>query len=187
MANPDWLSQMKAKGAGSHKFLSYPFRDQLLRDGVFSPNECDFLLFDRPKYQVDIRGDINLDLTMPMDDGYTGIVTFCLPLAHYMGISEIYLVGCDCDYGLSAPDSPKSYFYDFSQHKTTTTSYEGLMRVWADDGPIFKTYEVVRKRFEHEGIKIINCTDGGRLEVFPRARFEDVVGSQVMSVSHDAF
>lgn len=177
-ANQDWLQQMLARAGNSHKFFSYPFRDFLIGDGVFPQEQCDFLLFDRPKYQVDEKGDINLDLTQPMDDGYTGIITFCLPLAHYMGIKEIYLVGCDCDYGLTTPDAPKSYFYDFSKHTTKTTSHEGLMRVWADNGPIFQTYEIVRNRFLQDGIQIINCTDGGRLEVFPRARFEDIVAQK---------
>jgi hypothetical protein len=174
-ANQDWLQQMLARAGNTHKFFSFPFRDFLIGDGVFAADQCDFLLFDRPKYQVDEKGDINLDLTQPMDDGYTGIVTFCLPLAHFMGIREIYLVGCDCDYGLTTPEAPKSYFYDYSKHTTKTTSHEGLKRVWADNGPIFQTYEIVRNRFLQDGIQIINCTDGGRLEVFPRARFEDIV------------
>lgn len=176
--NPDWLSVMLAKAGNSHKFFSFAFREMLINNGIFSSEECDFLLFDRPKYQVDQIGGINLDLTQPMDDGYTGIVTFCLPLAHYMGIKEIYLVGCDCDYGITSPDSPKSYFYDYSQHKTRTTSHEGLMRAWADDGPVFKTYEIVRDRFALDGIRIVNATEGGRLEVFPRQKFEDVVGAK---------
>ena len=177
-ANQDWLQQMLARAGNTHKFFSFPFRDFLIGDGVFPADQCDFLLFDRPKYQVDEKSDINLDLTQPMDDGYTGIVTFCLPLAHFMGIREIYLVGCDCDYGLTTPDAPKSYFYDYSKHTTKTTSHEGLKRVWADNGPIFQTYEIVRNRFLQDGIQIINCTDGGRLEVFPRARFEDIVAQK---------
>ena len=174
-ANPDWLAAMLARAGRSHKFFSSPFRDYLLNEGIFSARECDFLLFDRPKYQVDHRRDINLDLTQPMDDGYTGIITFCLPLAHYMGITEIYLVGCDCDYKLTTPDAPKAYFYDFSKHTSRTTSHEGLMRAWAEDGPIFQSYEIVRDRFALDGIRIVNCTAGGRLEVFPRADYETVV------------
>ena len=174
-ANPEWLAGMLAKAGSSHKFFSYPFRDYLLNEGVFSARECDFLLFDRPKYQVDHRRDINLDLTQPMDDGYTGIITFCLPLAHYMGITEIYLVGCDCDYQLTTPDAPKAYFYDYSKHTSRTTSHEGLMRAWAEGGPIFQSYEIVRDRFALDGIRIVNCTAGGRLEVFPRADYETVV------------
>ncbi len=177
-ANQDWLQQMLARGSRAHKFFSYPFRDFLIGDGVFPEDQCDFLLFDRPKYQVDQKGDINLDLTQPMDDGYTGIVTFCLPLAHFMGIKEIYLLGCDCDYGLTTPDAPKSYFYDFSKHTTKTTSHEGLTRVWAENGPVFQSYEIVRNRFLQDGIQIINCTNGGRLEVFPRARFEDIIANK---------
>lgn len=176
--NPDWLEKMLAVAGNSHKFFSYAFRDLLVGKGIFTAEESDFLLFDRPKYQVDQKGDINLDLTQPMDDGYTGIVTFCLPLAHFMGITEIYLVGCDCDYQITSPDSDKAYFYDYSQHTTRTTSHEGLMRAWADDGPVFKTYEIVRDRFALDGIRIVNATRGGRLEVFPRQDYESVVGAK---------
>ena len=52
------------------------------------------------------------------------------------------------------------------------------MRAWADDGPVFKTYEIVRDRFALDGIRIVNATEGGRLEVFPRQKFEDVVGAK---------
>lgn len=174
-ANPDWLGRMLEKAGPAHKFFSYPFRDYLLGHGVFPAESCDFLLFDRPKYQVDQRGDINLDLTQPMDDGYTGIITFCLPLAHFMGIEEIYLLGCDCDYGEVKEGAPKSYFYDFSMHTTRTTSTEGLQRAWAEGGPVFKSYEVVRDRFALDGVRIMNATAGGRLEVFPRIAYESLV------------
>ncbi|WP_172300525.1 hypothetical protein [Pseudoruegeria sp. HB172150] len=174
--NAAWLEKMLLKAGGTQKFFSFAFRELLLGGGIFPPECCDFLLFDRPKYQVDLKGDINLDLTQPMDDGYTGIITFCLPLAHFMGIREIYLLGCDCDYGPIRDGAPKSYFYDFAQHGTRTTSDEGLLRVWAEGGPAFKAYEVVRDRFALDGIKIVNCTDGGRLEVFPRLAYEQVLG-----------
>lgn len=173
--NPDWLEKMLTRAGATHKFFSSPFRECLIGTGLFAPEKCDFLLFDRPKYQVDLRGDINLDLTQPMDDGYTGIITFCLPLAHFMGIEQIYLLGCDCDYGPIKGGAPKSYFYDFAQHSTRTTSEEGLLRVWAEDGPVFKSYEIVRDRFSLDGVQIINSTRGGRLEVFPRVAYESLV------------
>lgn len=176
--NPDWLERMLTKAGNAHKFISFPFRKCLVDAGLFSDEECDFLLFDRPKYQIDLKGDINLDLTQPMDDGYTGIVTFCLPLCHFMGIRQIYLLGCDSDYGPVKDGAPKSYFYDFSQHTTRTTSEAGLLRAWADDGPVFKSYEIVRDRFAQDGVQIINSTRGGRLEVFPRVDYETVIGAE---------
>lgn len=176
-ANRDWLASMTSKAGNSTKILSYRFRDYIESQCVFPSSKCQYLLFDKPKYQVDIREDINLDLSQPMDDGYTGVLTFCLPLAIHMGIKEIYLVGCDCDYAIQPGSTEKAYFYDYSQHKTSTTKIDSLERVWADDGPVFKAYEVARDRCALEGVSIVNCTAGGRLEVFPRAKYEDVVST----------
>lgn len=180
-ANPDWLKAMTALAGRSHKIFSFRFKDYIDSSRIFPAGECDYLLFDRPKQLVDARGDINLDLSQPMDDGYTGIITFCLPLALHLGIREIYLVGCDCDYGLATPEAPKQYFYDFSRHTTSTTKYDSLKRIWADDGPIFQAYQVVAERFSAAGARIVNCTAGGRLEVFPRARYETVVGRKAIA------
>ena len=180
-ANPDWLKAMTALAGRSHKIFSFRFKDYIDSSRIFPAGECDYLLFDRPKQLVDARGDINLDLSQPMDDGYTGIITFCLPLALHLGIREIYLVGCDCDYGLATPEAPKKYFYDFSRHTTSTTKYDSLKRIWADDGPIFEAYRVVNERFAAAGARIVNCTAGGRLEVFPRARYETVVGRKAIA------
>jgi hypothetical protein len=180
-ANPDWLKAMTALAGRSHKIFSFRFKDYIESSRIFPAGECDYLLFDRPKQLVDARGDINLDLSQPMDDGYTGIITFCLPLALHLGIREIYLVGCDCDYGLAAPEAPKKYFYDFSRHTTSTTKYDSLKRIWADNGPIFQAYQVVAERFAAAGAHIVNCTAGGRLEVFPRARYETVVGRKAIA------
>ncbi|HRW61723.1 MAG TPA: hypothetical protein P5340_13855, partial [Defluviicoccus sp.] len=80
-ANPDWLKAMTALAGRSHKIFSFRFKDYIDSSRIFPAGECDYLLFDRPKQVVDARGDINLDLSQPMDDGYTGIITFCLPLA----------------------------------------------------------------------------------------------------------
>ncbi|MFZ1415929.1 MAG: hypothetical protein WAS73_15330 [Defluviicoccus sp.] len=180
-ANPDWLKAMTAFAGRSHKIFSFRFKDYIERSRIFPAGECDYLLFDRPKHLVDARGDINLDLSQPMDDGYTGIITFCLPLALHLGIREIYLVGCDCDYGLATPDAPKKYFYDYSRHTTSTTKYDSLKRIWADNGPIFQAYQVVSERFAAAGARIVNCTAAGRLEVFPRARYETVVGRNAIA------
>lgn len=180
-ANPDWLKAMTALAGRSHKIFSFRFKDYIDSSRIFPAGECDYLLFDRPKQLVDARGDINLDLSQPMDDGYTGIITFCLPLALHLGIREIYLIGCDCDYGLATPDAPKKYFYDYSRHTTSTTKYDSLKRIWADDGPIFQAYQVVAERFAAAGARIVNCTAGGRLEVFPRARYETVVGRKAIA------
>jgi glutamate formiminotransferase len=40
---------------------------------------------------------------------------------------------------------------------------------------IWRVYEMHRRIAERYGIKIVNVTNGGFLDVFERARYEDVV------------
>lgn len=174
--NSDWLNLLREKECNETRFFfSFKFRKYIQDNSFFSKNPVDYLLFDKPKETIDEANDVNLDLSRSMLDGYTGIMTFCLPLAYHFGISEVYLLGCDCDYSIKSDSDEKAYFYDYSQHKTSTTKTESLERVWADGGPVFQAYEIVRDRFAAEGIPIVNCTPGGRLNVFPRASFDDVL------------
>lgn len=93
-------------------------------------------------------------------DGYT--VTFSvLQMACYMGFKEIYLLGCDCNYNLS-----KSHFIDYGHHDPKAAIMGDKM--------IYGHYEF-KKFADSKGIKVINCTRGGMLEVYPRRDLETVL------------
>lgn len=80
-------------------------------------------------------------------------------LAYYLGFRQIYLIGCDCDYSGS-----KQHFCDI-----------GLK---ANDNPEIRMklgYEKAQKFCEENDLKIFNATRGGKLEVFPRVNFDDVI------------
>jgi len=134
-----------------------------------------YMIFERPKAVISKRGTLNWDVFGNMDDGYTGIVTFCLPLAYHMGIREVYLLGCDCDYQIKTEQDPKAYFYDFSKHSTSTSKFQTLDRIWGPGGEIFQVYEIVRREAEARGMVIKNATAGGLLEVFERTAYEGLV------------
>ncbi|WP_298817924.1 hypothetical protein [uncultured Roseibium sp.] len=175
--NEDWHRKLTEVGGNVKKVFSYRFANMIQNTGILGDDEVDYLLFSRPKEQVDIAQDINVDISRPMLDGYTGIITFCLPLAHHLGITEIYLIGCDCDYGLRTETDERKYFYDRALHTSTETKNTSLMRVWAPNGPGFQSYQVVKRRFEADGISIVNLTAGGKLNVFPRADYDRVISS----------
>lgn len=93
-------------------------------------------------------------------DGYT--VTFSvLQMACYMGFNEIYLLGCDCNYNQS-----KSHFVDYGHHDPKATIMGDKM--------ITGHFEF-KKFADSLGIRVINCTRGGMLEVYPRMNLKDVV------------
>ena len=159
----------------SHHFFPLLAREAMIGDPDFGQDRCHFLVFERPKTTIEARGTLNWDLTGCLDDGYTGITTFCIPLAVHMGFTEIVLLGCDCDYGIQSAKDPKAYFYDFAKHTTKTTSYNTLDRIWGPGGAIFQIYEIVRREAEAQGVRIVNATAGGLLEVFERVEYESLL------------
>ena len=89
-----------------------------------------------------------------------GTVTFsCLQLAVYMGFTEIYLLGVDCNYMMG---SKNNYFIreDVEDNKNHR---EDLM---------IQSYSFAKKYADDHGISIYNATRGGKLEVFERIDFD---------------
>ena len=71
-----------------------------------------------------------------------------------MGFSEVYLLGCDCE--------DTGHFDDKEVGK-------------ANLNKLFTSYAVCKLAFEQDGRKIINCTDGGILEIFERKSLREVM------------
>ncbi len=97
-------------------------------------------------------------------DGYS--ITYSLiQIAIYMGFSEICLLGCDCNY----PKGEKNHFVESGfVDKNAHTNPERML----------VGYKKAKEYADVHGIKIINCTRGGMLEVFPRKLLEDCVGKK---------
>ena len=94
-------------------------------------------------------------------DGYS--ITYSLiQLAIYMGFTEIYLLGTDCSYKRGA----KNHFVDSGNDDKNEEKNHDKMIVG---------YQEAKKYADSHGIKIINCTRGGMLEVYPRKALEDVL------------
>ena len=99
---------------------------------------------------------------------YTGMtVTYmCMQIAAYMGFKEIYLLGCDCNYG-----GPKRHFDD--------KGYDVVDAPINVENNMINTYKVAQAYCEsHENFKIYNATRGGMLEVFPRVNFDSLFDSK---------
>jgi uncharacterized Rossmann fold enzyme len=121
-------------------------------------------------------GYVSLDISKRTYYGHTVIIDFCIPLAYYMGFKEIYLLGCDCDYSLNeAPDFSKAYFYSGDKKSQEEVSNDTARIVAEAQEWIFSGYRVIKSTLEKENVKIYNATEGGRLEVFDRVRFEDII------------
>jgi hypothetical protein len=111
--------------------------------------------------------------------GCTVIIDICLPMAFYLGFDRIYLLGCDCDYRLNeAKDFSKSYFYDVSE--LPKSMLEAMCKSRDRGGfeyskEIPDSYQIVKKYFEDHGRKIYNAGYGGKLDIFERVNYEDII------------
>lgn len=93
--------------------------------------------------------------------GHT-VVFDIIQFATYMGFKEIYLLGCDCNYS-----GEKRHFEEYKDSKLVAGNDM--------ESKMIMTYQVAKKYADAYGIKIYNATRGGKLEVFERVNFDDVV------------
>lgn len=95
-------------------------------------------------------------------DGAT--ITYSIfQIAYYLGFRELYLIGCDCDYSGS-----KQHFVGGDVIKT-------------DDNPetrMIYGYKKAKEFTDNSDLKIYNATRGGKLEVFTRVNFDDVISER---------
>lgn len=107
-----------------------------------------------------------------------GTVTFLnLQLAYHLGCDPVYLIGFDHGYSVPQEDvTSGTASAERGQNHFHKDSYGPGFR-WND--PQFdrmeRAYRVAKRHFEAEGRSILNATDGGRLEVFQRVDFTEVL------------
>lgn len=124
-------------------------------------------------------GRMSADITRGVYTGDTIVIDFCLPLAHFMGIETVYLLGCDTNYGLQkSGDYSAGYFYDVSKTTTERQTREYHLNHWYNN--VTRSYEIAKNRFEADGRQILNATEGGQLEVFDRTSFSSLVAANAM-------
>jgi hypothetical protein len=110
------------------------------------------------------------DISKIVYDGYT--VTYsALQFAMYMGYTEIYLIGADCDYS----DPQRTHFNDRGTSDIDKNAGEPMMRA----------YESAQKYAKAHNIRIANATRGGKLEVFERVNLEDILAQPKPNASKE--
>lgn len=95
-----------------------------------------------------------------------------LQIAAYMGFTEIYLIGADCNYL-----QEKKYFMADKNRKEeryfTQKFYE------SNTDKFILAYEVAKEYANNKRIELFNATRGGLLEVYERVNFDEVIKEEV--------
>lgn len=92
------------------------------------------------------------------------VIYSCLQIAVYMGFSEIYILGADCDYSTSKKHFIENYYHENDDGDKRKFNYEG----------VFKEYQSAKWYADCHDVKIYNATRGGKLEIFDRVDFDSL-------------
>lgn len=116
---------------------------------------------DQPTEKTNIG--FSWDCGREIMDGYT--VTYsAIQLAVWMGITEIYLIGCDCDYSQKVNHIGE---YNEETHEYSNKTVERMMH----------SYECAYSNLIGK-VKIFNATRGGHLEIFPRVNLDEIISEK---------
>ena len=101
-----------------------------------------------------------------------------LQMAVYMGFSEIYLYGVDCDYKLEVLEDGTIIQNDIAKNHFSDEYDEGLDEAIAVVAPLYAAklaFETAGLACKSKNIIIKNATRGGKLEIFDRIDFENLM------------
>src|SRR5258708_22569556 len=96
--------------------------------------------------------------------------------AMYMGFTRIYLLGVDHDWLSHGGQHLNFYSQEEAESQPDGNlpewNYHSLMEAVLT---MWKVYEMLLRVAQREGIKIINATHGGFLDVFDRRSYESII------------
>ncbi len=102
-----------------------------------------------------------------------------LQLAYYLGFTEVYLIGMDFNYNI--PDTAKVEGNVIESTEDDVNhfhpDYFGKGKKWHDPKlyNVLKSYRLAKLMYELDGRKVINATVGGKLDVFERKNFNELL------------
>lgn len=99
---------------------------------------------------------------------------FNMQLAYAMGYEKVVLIGFDHKYVQPKGTKEGSFIsqVEDDDNHFAPTYFKGKIWQAADTSKMEEAYEVARTVYEAGGKRIVNCTIGGELEVFPRGILE---------------
>ena len=104
-------------------------------------------------------------------------VTFSImQLAAFMGFSEVYLLGVDCNYPTVKTEAGETVVDRTAQTHFIKDYWDKNEKIYQPDTKTsMEAYKSAQEYAESHEIKFFNATRGGALEAFPRVDFDEVM------------
>lgn len=164
----DQIDRLDAKGV----FLPIEFREDFRGNQRVSH----FVLRHRDFYPM--AADFSRNVHRYLGQGFT--VTYgAIQMAHYMGFSEVYLLGIDHNYSISLNEKGIPVLNDGVQDyfKGSTASNKGLNLPRVAESTV--AYMTARKFSDRQkNFTVYNATRGGKLEAFERVDLDEVLNQK---------
>jgi len=120
---------------------------------------------------------VRIDLTRPLNVGYSTGTAFSIPLALYLGFREIYLIGFDANW-LADVNHGSIHFYETNKyfpHFDRTAAEGANMETQLSSISLeFASHRLLRDSAKLMGSQIFNATNGGWVDVYPHVRYESL-------------
>lgn len=174
-----WFQEMDAAlPPETELFLASQEYDLVQRNRLFSERTVRYVCAGQRYFAKQPRAIPDLTGLVPRAES---VPVMALIIALYMGFTRSYLLGVEHDWFVS---KRYDYFFDRSAvtWKDAGVNSDGSMdNKLLDDLPhvlrLWTQYAALDALARANGVQIFNATAGGMLDVFPRARFEDVISA----------
>ena len=118
-------------------------------------------------HSTNLRG-FAYDCSISIDQGYT-VTYVALQIAAHMGFRHVALVGCDHNFTTRGPANATVVAGNSDpNHFDPRYFANGVAWDLPDLIQSEISYLFAKQAFENLGGRVVNCTDGGKLEIFPR-------------------
>jgi hypothetical protein len=173
----DFLKGMRERIHDSTFFAPLKYRDSILESKLLPADRTYWLAFGQEFHDPGIKVD-SIDFTNVIPSPRS-VSQLCIMAAIYMGCSPIYLLGLDHDW--LAHMGENRHFYKGHSGFEGHPKLRPILSDWGYRGNmesqliLWTGYEKLQDLSLREGCEIINATDGGFLDVFERANYEEVI------------
>lgn len=123
-------------------------------------------------------GDFAKDCSISINQGYT-VTYVAMQLAFHMGFKEVALVGCDHFFATKGPANKTVIGGKEDPDHFDSNYFAGFKWQLPDLAKSELYYEIARDTFARHGRKIVNCTEGGKLEIFPRKSLSEFLQKNI--------